>query len=395
MTTGHLVGMNITEPLTGPDGLAARLAPSIKAVTNEIEDRYDLPTALVAELRDAGAFSLLTPRELGGLEAPLTTVLAVYEELSRLDASVAWVVWNANFGFIGALLDDAGIGRIWHRNQPAPVFANAGSPGAAVPAEGGYLVSGNWRIVSGINRADWIVVVAVVTEGDGPRLTEAGQPEVRLVAVPVGQVTIKQTWDVSGMRGSGSNDVLIEDVFVPEGLSARFDVPPRIDRPLYRGFLPALVLPGCTAVVVGLAAAAIDDVARLALTKKTFTGETLAETPRVQSAIAASQADLDAARLLLLSTARVLQDAGDASTAVTAQQRADLRAAMSHAARVSRRVLVDMYELGGSSPLYKGDALERRFRDGMAALQHVNHSAAAFEHAGRVRFGLTPAMPLF
>ena len=115
----------------------------------------------------------------------------------------------------------------------------------------------------------------------------------------------------------------------------------------------------------------------------------------MQSAMAESQADLEAARLLLLSTARVLQDAGDASTAVTAQQRADLRAAMSHAARVSRRVLVDMYEVGGSSPLYKGDPLERRFRDGMAALQHVNHSAAAFEHAGRVRFGLTPAMPLF
>src|ERR1700729_4258601 len=83
MTSGHVVGMNITEPLTGPGGLAARLAPSIKAVTDEIEDRSDLPTALVAELRDAGAFSLLTPRELGGLEAPLTSVLAVYEELSR------------------------------------------------------------------------------------------------------------------------------------------------------------------------------------------------------------------------------------------------------------------------------------------------------------------------
>ena len=169
-------------------------------------------------------------------------------------------------------------------------------------------------------------------------------------------------------------------------------MPPRIDRPLYRGFLPALVLPGCTAIVVGVAAAAIEDTVRLASTKKTITGETLAETPRAQSVIAASQAALDAAWLLLLSAARTLQDAG---VAVTAGQRAALRAAMSHAARVSRDVLVDMYELASSSSLYKGDALERRFRDGMAAAQHFNHSAAAFEQAGRVLFGLPPTMPLF
>lgn len=364
-------------------------------VTDEIEGRYDLPATLVAELRDAGAFSLLTPRELGGFEAPLPTVLEVYEEFARLDASVAWVVWNANFGFIGALLNDPGNQRIWPHGRPAPVFANSGSPGVAVPAEAGYRVSGNWKIVSGIDVADWVVVIAVISDGDIPQLTEAGQPDVRLFALPTSQVTITKTWHVSGMRGSGSNDVAVADVFVPAELVGRFDIPPTIDRPLYRGFLPALVLPGCTAVVVGLAAAAIDDTVQLALTKKSVTGETLAELPRVQSAIAASQADLDAARLLLFSAARVLQDTGEAGATVTPGQRADLRAAMSHAARVSRRVLVDMYELASSSPLYTGNALERRFRDGMAALQHFNHSAAAFEAAGRVRLGLAPNMPLF
>jgi indole-3-acetate monooxygenase len=387
--------MNITESLTGPGGLAARLAPSIKAVADEIEDTYDLPAALVTELRDAGAFNLLTPREFGGFEAPLTTVLAVYEEFGRLDASVAWVVWNANFGFMGALLDEAGNRKIWLPDRPAPVFANSGSPGVAVAVDGGYRLSGNWKIVSGINHAEWLMVVAVVTEGEAPRLTEDGQPEVRLLAVPAGQVTIKKTWNVSGMRGSGSNDVLVEDLFVPEELAGRFDVPPRIDRPLYRGFVAGLVLPGCTAAALGVAAAAIDDVVQLVATKKTMTGERLADLPRVQSAVAASQADLDAARLLLHSAARVLQDAGENGEAVTAEQRAALRAAMSHTARVSRRVLVDMYELASSSPLYRGNPLERRFRDGMAALQHLNHSAAAFEGAGRVRFGLAPNMPLF
>ena len=177
-------------------------------------------------------------------------MLEVYKEFGRLDASVAWVVWNANFGFMGALLDEAGIGQIWPRKQPGPVFANSGAPGVAVPAEGGYRLSGNWKIVSGIDVADWIGQVAEPQEVESFMKRHARQ------------------------------------------------------RPLYRGFLPALVLPGCTAIVVGVAAAAIDDTVRLALTKKTLAGETMAEIPRVQSIIAASQADLDTARLLLLFAAR-------------------------------------------------------------------------------------------
>ncbi len=384
--------MDNTEPLTGPDGLAARLAPSIKAVTDEIEDRSDLPAELVAELRDAGALGLLTPRNLGGSEAPLTTVLEVYEEFGRIDASVAWVIWNANFGFMGALVDDSGTSQIWPPDRPAPVFANSGAPGVAVPADGGYRVSGNWKMVSGIDVADWVVVIAVISEDGAPRLTEAGQPDVRLFAVPAHQVTIEKTWHVSGMRGTGSNDCTMKNVFVAEGLTGRFDVPPRLDRPLYRGFLPALVLPGCTAVVIGVAAAAIEEAVRLMLTKTSVIGEVMAEAPRVQSAIAAAEADLNAARLLLFSAVQTLQDDGEA---VTAEHRAALRAAMSHAGRVCRRVLVDMYELASSSSLYQGNALERQFRDGLAALQHFHHSAAAFEAAGRVRLGLAPGMPLF
>ncbi|MGH3167902.1 MAG: hypothetical protein ACRDN0_18700, partial [Trebonia sp.] len=216
-----------------------------------------------------------------------------------------------------------------------------------------------------------------------------GQPEIRLCAVPVGRVTVTSTWNVSGMRGTGSDDVRMDGVFVPAELSARFDVPPKTDRALYRGFIPALVLPGCSATVLGVAAAAVDETVLLTETKSSLNG------PRVEAAIAASEADLRAARLLLFDVAGTLQQAGEAGGTVTPAQRAELRAAMSHAALVSRRVLVTMYELGSSSALYVGSALERQFRDGMVALQHANHSAAAFEGAGRVRLGRDPGMPLF
>jgi alkylation response protein AidB-like acyl-CoA dehydrogenase len=378
-----------------PLELPGLLRPSIEAAADEADKLGDIPHSLYGELRSAGAFRLLTPRELGGFEAPLSTVLRVYEEFGRIDASVAWLVWNANFGFMGALLDESGTARIWG-NGPEPTFANSGMPGSAVPVEGGFRVSGQWKIVSGIHAADWVVVIAVVMENGAPRTTDSGMPDVRLFSVHRDQLTIKDTWDVSGMRATGSNDVVVQDALVPDDLVARLDQPPRIDRPLYRGFLPALVIPGCTAVVLGVAQAAIDEVVRLAPTKRALTGSTLAELAHTQFVLARSEAALQAARLLLFSATAALEAAAEkGEPPVTLAQRAALRAGMSHAAEVSREVLVAMYELGSSSSLYHGNALERLFRDGMAALQHANHSAAYLEAAGRVRLGFEPGMPLF
>jgi indole-3-acetate monooxygenase len=379
-------------PVTDPRDLPALLRPSIEAVSQEMDERGDVPGALHALLRDSGAFGLLTPRELGGFELALPDVLTIYEELGRIDASVAWLVWNANFGFIGALLDEDATATLW-RGGREPAFANSGAPGTAERADGGYRLSGHWKIVSGVNHAEWVVVVAVVTEGGEPVLTESG-PDVRLFAVRRDQLEVEQTWNVTGMRGSGSNDVRTSDALVPAGLAARFDVPPRVDRPLYRGYLPALVLAGCSAVVLGVARAAVDEIVRLAPGKRSL-GSTLAELPRAQFLVGESEASVRAARLLLLSGAEALRSAGERGEQVTLGQRADLRAAMSHAARVSRTVLTDMYELGSSVSLYGTNALERIHRDGMAALQHANHSAVFLEGAGRVRFGLDPALPLF
>ena len=385
--------MSTTEP--GLLDLPALLAPSIRAAADRIETGRDVPVELVRELRDKGAFRLLTPRELGGFEAPLETVLKVYEGFGRLDASVAWLVWNANWGFVGALLDDTGNARIWGDGGTEPVFANSGMPGVAVPAEGGYLLTGTWKIVSGVTRADWLAVVGVVTENARPRLTGAGAPDVRLFVLRRDQLSIKDTWDVSGMLGSGSNDVAVEGALVPDGLVARIDEPARIERPLYQGFIPALVLPGCSAVVLGVARAAIEETVALATSKATSTGGTVAQSAHAQAVVARSQAALRAARLLLLSAAAALDAAGEKAEPVTIEQRADLRAAMSHAAHVSREVLVAMYELGSSSSIYRGKPVERLFRDGMVALQHANHSAALFEAVGRVRFGFDPGVPLF
>ena len=160
---------NLAE-LVDPLQLPSLLQPSIEAASDEFDVLGDIPDALRVELRDVGAFRLLTPREFGGSETPLTDVLRIYEGFGRIDASIGWLVWNANFGFVGALLSQSGAAQIW-AGGTEPVLANSGSPGFSVPADGGYQLSGQWKIVSGIGAADWFIAVGVVAENGQPRPT--------------------------------------------------------------------------------------------------------------------------------------------------------------------------------------------------------------------------------
>jgi alkylation response protein AidB-like acyl-CoA dehydrogenase len=369
---------NATLSVLDPVALPESLRSAITAAAACSEQQGNIPTELRDALRVGGAFRLLTPSELGGWEASLPTVLDIYERFGYIDASVGLLVWNANFGFVGAMFEPAGVAQIWG-DGTEPVFANSGQPGTAVPVDGGYRLSGEWKIVSGVGGADWVILIGLA-------------PEIRLLAVRIDQVSIQDTWDVTGMRATGSNNVTADDIFVPTELTVALDSAPRIDRPLYRGFIPTLVFPGCSAVTLGVARRAIDETVALVGTKPSMTGGTVAEAARTQHTIEKSAAAVTAARLLLNHAAEELHMAGDE---VTLEQRAALRAAMTHAADVSRQALVALYEVAGSAALYRSNPIERIFRDGMAALQHANHSAIFLEAAGRVRLGLEPGVPVF
>ncbi|WP_232100311.1 acyl-CoA dehydrogenase family protein [Mycolicibacterium litorale] len=381
-------------PPPDPALLPDALRPIIEATLEEGERGRVAPEPLRNALRDSGALRMLTPREFGGTETPLTTVLGVYEGLGRIDASTGLLVWNANFGFIGALLSAAGAEHLWG-TTPDPVFANSGKAGVIEVVDGGYELSGWFPIVTGIDAADWLIVCAVVSRNGTPELID-GVPDLRLCAVRTGDFTIEDTWDVSGTRATGSNNAMVESVFVPADLvTPPLHDPPRIDRRLYRGFIPHLVFAGCTAVALGVAQAAVDATVTLATRKAAATGCFLADEAHTQYAIAKADTALAASRALLFSSIETLQSLAELGRAVTIQHRAALRAAMTHAAEVSREALVGMYELAGSSALYRGHPLERTFRDGMAVLQHANHSRRFLQAAGRVHLGRDPGVPLF
>ncbi|MEV0714371.1 acyl-CoA dehydrogenase family protein [Asanoa sp. NPDC050611] len=367
------------------DQLPELVRPAIEKYRDEADESRRMPAALLDELRTAGAFRLNAPREVGGFELPLASVLDVYEQLGRIDGPVAWVVWNLNWGFSAAILPESGFARI----GADALIANSGQPGRLVADGADYRLSGAWKIVSGIESADWAALLAIVFDGDQPRMTAAG-PDVRIVWVPRSAVTVRDTWQVVGMRGTNSNTVVAEDLAVPGDLVVPLSVTPRIDRAAYRVPLVHLVFPGCAAVLLGMARAAVDEVAALAARKVGMDGVPLAEQPRLQAALGRATAQVGAARALLLGCARGLDGAAEADVPATDAQRGELRGAISYAAETARTVLTAMYEAGSSDPLYGSSRLGRIFRDGMAAAQHANMAATHYELAGRTRLGLPP-----
>ncbi|MGE2716729.1 acyl-CoA dehydrogenase family protein [Mycolicibacterium litorale] len=385
--------MRISPP-PDPALLPEVLRPIIESTGPESESTGDVSETLRTALRDSGALRMLTPLEYGGSETPLTTALGVYEGLARIDASTGFLAWNANFGFIGALLTAAGAEQIWG-TTPEPMFANSSKAGVVEVVDGGYELSGWFPIVTGVKSADWLIVCAVVSRNGQPCLVD-GVPDLRVCAVRSDDVTIEDTWDVSGMRGTGSHNAMVECAFIPEDLvTPPLWDPPRIDRPLYRGFIPHLVLAGCTAVALGVAQAAVDATVALATRKASATGSYLADEAHTQYVIAKADTAISASRALLWNSIETLQQSADLDHQVMLHQRAALRAAMTHAAEVSRESLVAMYELASSSALYRGHPIERGFRDGMALLQHANHSRRFLQAAGRVRLGRDPGVLLF
>ena len=375
------------QTLIDPTTLNETLRPAIEAHRDEAEARRRLPETLQETLRDAGAFRLSTPLERGGFELPLTAQVELYEAFGRIDAVVAWNIWNGNMGFCAALLDEAEGDLIWS-GESDPIIANSARvAGTGNPVDGGYALSGRWDMVSAIDIADWVALFGMVTDGEGPRMTPAG-PDVRVFFVPTAQVQIVDTWHSNGMRGTGSNTVVVDGLFVREGLAISPFSATRIDRPLYR--IPAFTIAsfGAGPIVVGVAQALIDEVVAIAPTKGTDNGQPLAQRAHAQSQIALAQSSLHAARLLLRDAAMAVDAAADRGELVTEMLRAHLRAAMSYAAVVSRDVISTCQLLASSSAVYTANRIERLVRDGQVAAQHMILSPTHLDILGRLTLGL-------
>jgi alkylation response protein AidB-like acyl-CoA dehydrogenase len=383
--------------LGDPLNAARGLRVTIQEARKETEEARRLAPQVVKGLIETGLCRLAVPASLGGHEAEPVVVLKVYEELAGAEASVAWIAWNnALPGLLSCHLSNSVRAKLF--GDTGKLFANSTRPsGRAMAVDGGFRVSGQWSLVSGCELADWIPVMCVVTEGTEPRmLASLGAPELRMAYLPKGSYRILDTWYVGGLRGTGSHDVVVEDVFVPGERTFSLLDPKPLDRPLYRMPLAATMSAGCAAMCLGIAQTAIDTLLELSLSKvQVDPGPRLRERPAVQTLVAASTAEIEAARLLLHDALGDLWTTCSQGIAVTDMQRARMWGGAVHAAIATKAVVTAMYEAAGASALYVDCPLERAHRDIHAVTQHIVLAHRWLEDAGRVRLGLKPGNPLF
>jgi len=237
--------------------VARTLRPRILAERDRIEASRRLPEDVTRELACAGFFRIFLPKVYGGLDLTPMEAMEVFEELARADASVAWCVWNGNTHWTAAQLSSEAA-RTIHADPDVITANSTRASGQAQVAAGGYNVNGRWSLVSGCELATWMVLLCVVLENGKPRLNPAGAPETRFMLLPSEACEIIDTWTVGGLRGTGSHDVVVHDVFVPNSYGSGFTDPYVLPEPRYRIPPFSRVIPGLGAMALGIARTAIE-----------------------------------------------------------------------------------------------------------------------------------------
>ena len=377
-------------------GAALDLGPAITGARDEIERERRLPTPLVERLRDQGFFSLWLARDFGGPELGLADFVRVVEALARWDGSVAWCVTNGGgYSRFSGFLPEAVARRIFVEER-AVVAGNMGPIGKAAAVTGGYRVTGQWPYGSGIAHSGWLLGNCVVTDGGAPRPGPGGAADTRMVFFPAAEAEVIDTWDVGGLRGTGSHDYRVADLFVPAShtVSGAGD-DPRLPGPLYA--LPKHTAYGAiiAAVPLGIARAALDGLCELSAAKTPRIGSaTMRDRPVVQAAVGRAEALLRSARAFLFEACDDAWGAACAGAPLTLEQRALVRLACAQAAEAAKAVVRVAYDAGGGTSVYQSCPLQRCFRDAHAAAQHVQVQGANFETGGRVLLGLDAGTPI-
>jgi alkylation response protein AidB-like acyl-CoA dehydrogenase len=374
-----------------PLDLAVELAPLIRSYADEIEEGRELPRPLFETLADAGMFRLLVPRSLGGRELDLPTYIQVIETLGRADASTGWVINQGGvWATYSARMPLKTARKIWVET-PRAVVANTPAPeSTASVVDGGYRVTGRCGFSTGCRHASWLAPHARVVENGQPRMLPNGNPEARFLFVPVDEAERLDTWQVRGMRGTGTHHFAVHDVFVPAERSVLVaDAPLREPGPLYVFPRTLLFASGDAAVALGLARSCIEVFVELAGGKhpRGMNG-LLRDQALTQSEVGHAEADLRSARALLRETAGEIWDAVSASGEITLDQRVALRIAATHAIRLAVRVVDTVYNISGATAVYQSHPLQRYFQDIHVISQHTQARLNHYELVGRYYLGL-------
>ncbi len=393
---------NATDGADGPlgdalIGSARSLLPEIRDMVDEIDDARRLPDRLVDRLADAGFFRMLLNRELGGLEADPLTAAEVVETLSTVSPSVGWVVMivaSTNF-WTARVLPDEAVRDIFTPGAPVNVVGNLVPHGQALRVDGGWRVSGQWPMGSGCHHADWMASGGWLHDGQGP-IMDGDIPAWRVFYTPIGDCRILDTWHSTGLRGTGSHDYTMDDVFVPDQMVSQHPLRAPSLRKSRHYTYSAMVVAVMAAVALGGARGAVDSLIEVLKGKQELPSSRPATiNTDKQGDLGAAEALVGSARAYLYDTLGQVWARITAGEPLTSELRARFRLACTNAGTASVEAVDRVYRAGGTDSVYVSSPVERLFRDVHTVAAHVAMRPATLADGGALLLGERPNMPGF
>jgi indole-3-acetate monooxygenase len=383
---------------------AIGLAPKIREASEEIERGRRIPPSIAQAMKEAGIFGMVVPRKWGGPELDPLTQIRIIEALAMAEGSVGWCAMiGCDSGYVTAFIEDE-VGRAMYPDIWVATAATVTTSGQATPVPGGYRVSGRFPFGSGCQHCEWLWAGCLVTENGKPRVGANGIPETRTCFVKLSECEILDTWYTTGLRGTGSNDIAIRDVFVPAERTFTFQDPKLVKRPGPLYAFPLMFIAKGAAPALGVARRAIDVVIENSgrrPARRMLIGD-VAEPPKmlreevfVQESVGHAEALLGSARAYLFDVIGEVWETLVAGRMLSARQQARFIGAYTHVVGTCAEAVQTVFKATGGSAVYQNSPLDRCLRDVLTMNQHLMGSLKTYEMAGRLLTGLEPMRWMF
>ncbi|MFT4519121.1 MAG: alkylation response protein AidB-like acyl-CoA dehydrogenase [Halioglobus sp.] len=384
--------MTVSTPSAG-----LRMALSIEdialAEAAPSEAKRTLTEPLVKALWDSGLMQFMNPAEAGGAEPGFAELIETWLEMARQDGSLGWIAIANLPGacFAAAYLSDEGFSEVFSANENKVTMGGQFFPnGMGEVVEGGYKVTGAWQFGSGTGHSEYVCAGFIPMDNGEMVMADNGMPEMMVAVVPREDVVFTDGWHVQGLKGTGSYNYELQDVFVPtQRTYSLFCREPKRGGSTYKFGVMPLTAGGHAAWALGVSRSAIDDVVALAKEKTRMGDEnSIAHKQTFQRNLAHHEAMWRAAHQLVVYTFTTVEAQVVAGEALSPKMRADMRIAATYATEASREVVQWAHLAAGTTAIREGNRLERAFRDIYTGTQHAFISEKTYTEAGSLMLGL-------
>lgn len=371
---------------------AKALQPVLAGRAVATDARRQLLPETVADIKAAGFHRMSQPKRFGGAEQPLQRSIEVIATLASACASTAWVcgLWN-DHALALTKFDPRAAELVWGKNPDATVSAGFTPSGTVERVTGGFRIAGTWSWSSGCDYADWFLVASLLPLTEGP-------PTPSLCLVPRSAVTIDDNWHFLGLNGTGSKNIVLESMVVPEHhvlpmAISNLGIPPgRTDLSLVHRLPHVTHAPFLfTAAGIGIAEGMLAMTIEWLTKRKSAAGTSLVDLQSMHLHLAEAAAEIDCARLLVMRDLTASMQAMADGRTISLPEKARNRRDQAYSGRLCRRAVDRLYSMAGANGMYDSSALQRKFRDMCAVSAHISSSwDLAGTAYGRVSLGLDP-----